>query len=1296
MANLLNLSEIYELTRTDSSPCATNLMDYSASFQPVISNNWLYMCTSVTAQNLVCSQFQYRLAFQRPDPSKKDFWVAKLHESQSLIHFVKSTIWRLFVLQKKCIYINFSPSFIIKDTLTSNTYFLYSSRSNFACLNQSFLIEGEASFLQFCDEILPNYDLQNYTVNQLSFLNRKYPTGYLLPTALTFHVTASVSMIYGVRALFNERGTSNDCCVGPNAKAPAGTDCIWTALSAVVAVKRGGKVVPRGLIRLGRWNRRVATSLKSAFLRWHQKNFMRDFCNPVTHMGFRSEALGKLEQFLGMNIVIYNVRRRGQMKIQGTKVVKTRGDVKHFKVEYMGSGWYDKTVHLLSDGRHHVKSVTNLKQFCAKFNCEFCLSRFREARKLKNHQETNSCQPKLRFRGESLVMMDTPIKKLIELSLPKWSNIPFDHSFALITLNRRETRENGGGGGAIDVKLQWVTGRHIHGVRECFRNTDDASAYLFELIPHYGCEILGRRMLHHTELMAGLETELNQCARASDLQFVKDERVLHYENLLRIKREMLKYWSRINCFIQCESDEIGLGEDLMMSLLSKLCNNDDSSVSIKNNNGKIYSVERTKYPVIFKWLTLLSPVFLRPVSPEHLRHLIRSFKNDFKLDLLSITTISQLGRQMMTAELSRRDAMTLFSPSRELHSYIDRATKFGLLGATPTVIHEDSDYKAAISLDVSKFYTYLLQKTYVYYGKSVEYVPNKNGTFTCNANRKRATFANLLLLTLDHVLEGEIYTANGGTEARLDLPVDGVLFTGGVNYVLSYEGCLFHCTCLTKPCHQAKPDRNHELTCLACKNHKLTHYLKPCLYKLKAGETMKSAHPIKKTLTYEKVSEKSKNNFERVKTACDGRYSLICIKECDIVQYYYSPLSDLTSHFALPLDKKFEKVILKDAMELVTRNYFPMMQKVARGLNMATVLKAIREDELAGFVVVTLSIGPAGMTQLGQMRPFAFKNDIDGRSVNSYHVNEEIISTEYLKFILSRISEVTVQQIHKIFEYSKPQYCLYAKMAAKAESIMNERQDEKQYVQLIKTAVNGSIGSLSFSPTKYNKTIVSDCRKMLSVTKLKSLIKSTPINDDFGLFIFKNRSSICNLSHQNYQIILMGKQLLIDFVLSLKTFLAIEVKRENTDGIVLCAKVALPHDILSEKNAQALCFDSLLWPTLTNDDLRAYFAFKRAHFVNLGVCPSHEHLYLTSLFKKIPFKQGNCCVNYENKPSCMTVKIELLCNKGLIVSCNKLAIFNTNIDNSIIKCSGVTDGRLFDSVNYSYDELKAFSLIKSD
>ena len=62
----------------------------------------------------------------------------------------------------------------------------------------------------------------------------------------------------------------------------------------------------------------------------------------------------------------------------------------------------------------------------------------------------------------------------------------------------------------------------------------------------------------------------------------------------------------------------------------------------------------------------------------------------------------------------------------------------------------------------------------------------------------------------------------------------------------------------------------------------------------------------------------------------------------------------------------------------------------------------------------------------------------------------------------------------------------------------------------------------------------------------------------------------------------------------------------------------------------------------------------------------------------------------------MTVKIELLCNKGLIVSCNKLAIFNTNIDNSIIKCSGVTDGRLFDSVNYSYDELKAFSLIKSD
>ena len=267
MANLMTLSEIYHMTRTDSAPCATNLMDYSEIFQPVIRNNWLYTCTSVTAQNLICSQFQYRLAFRRPDPSKKDFWTAKLSESHSLIHFVKSAIWRLFAQQRKCVYINFSPSFVLSDTTTSNTFLLYSSRSNYACLTHSFLVHDEASFSQFCDNIFPNFDLQDYTSNQLSFLSQKYEKGLLLPIGLTIHCTSCVSMIYGARVLFNERGISNECCSASNVRTTATMDCIWTALSAVVATKKGGKVVSRGLVRFGKCSRRVASSLNSAFLR---------------------------------------------------------------------------------------------------------------------------------------------------------------------------------------------------------------------------------------------------------------------------------------------------------------------------------------------------------------------------------------------------------------------------------------------------------------------------------------------------------------------------------------------------------------------------------------------------------------------------------------------------------------------------------------------------------------------------------------------------------------------------------------------------------------------------------------------------------------------------------------------------------------------------------------------------------------------------------------------------------------------------------------------------------------------
>ena len=131
----------------------------------------------------------------------------------------------------------------------------------------------------------------------MNILNRKYPTGLLLPVSLQIHLTNCVNQIYGSRLAYPERGLSTKCC---DEGERGDNDCVWNALSAVVDVQADGAIAKRNLkCRKGRTEKRIAKRLKVAFKKWFSKMAPDSHINLITERGFNSVALPYLEQFFG-------------------------------------------------------------------------------------------------------------------------------------------------------------------------------------------------------------------------------------------------------------------------------------------------------------------------------------------------------------------------------------------------------------------------------------------------------------------------------------------------------------------------------------------------------------------------------------------------------------------------------------------------------------------------------------------------------------------------------------------------------------------------------------------------------------------------------------------------------------------------------------------------------------------------------------------------------------------------------------------------------------------------------------
>ena len=157
--------------------------------------------------------------------------------------------------------------------------------------------------------------------------------------------------------------------------------------------------------------------------------------------------------------------------------------------------------------------------------------------------------------------------------------------------------------------------------------------------------------------------------------------------------------------------------------------------------------------------------------------------------------------------------------------------------------------------------------------------------------------------------------------------------------------------------------------------------------------------------------------------------------------------------------------------------------------------------------------------------------------------------------------------------------------------------------------------------------------------------------------------------HLHFNIVQKARLEFLKFIVYVKTFLDLYVSSCNTDGGIFIT--SLPFKSEYEHLPSIFQIDSFLKKSQSYSDLKQYIVFKNKYFENPNVCPIHTHEYITCLLNITPFTPKHCCNEYKTTDtSPYRIKIEIIGNKGMVLSINK-SILIDKITNSIqFKCSG--------------------------
>ena len=1317
---MLNLAELNFCGLDDAVFTAEKANDYSTMFDSIVSQNWVNLATVILINaHLVVNQINFRLAHMRPFPDQKDWWPRLLKQSPVLLSFAKSAINHYFRAQSLSVYVNFSFSLGIMDDRTGPR-FLYSSRSNFQGLPTSYLIRNDQTFNYFFDEILPNFDLNDYLENLLSLLNIKYD-GYIVPLAITFNLCRSVGIIYGKE---NENHHKKN---QPN--------CFFDALSSIFDIRRGK--LYRLKKKRNRISKRRGQLLKFAFLNFMKKNHI-NVENPFDTMrGIKSEMIDYVEEFLKTRIFIFSVKTATGHKISLYKKrleIHSRSGkrkiVRSLVAERCSNSHYRGVVNLIAHGSHIVASI-NVENDIKNFFCNVCGYKFSSKQRLQSHV----CTQKLRYTCEKIFSMrpnfEKMYKNLLNTELPKEfgfvyvgvkkQNLDFE-----LKLNFREGScskggesssggggsgggggggegggghvggGGGGGGGGNPNNILSSEEEIIEGEYRCsFKTLKSCAEFLVKSLYSKSHELLTKRLLNNYKMIENLEEKTN-----------KNNKIQHSKNLYGRHCELLEetrildlntlysdYLKNITCYISCSAGEMCILEDLMEEIL--LCLIGDygkDNVNLSYNRGKLSQVASSKGRIKFMTLNLFSMSLISDNIMENgyqlMRSVIEAFICEFGINITTLKTATEIGCKILTSNMSFCDRLQFLSPSKILYEALSTTVRYGILASQKIVIGKGLKYQTGVLMDFERFYLSILSDIKPWTGIGIMYKKDENGYFRCQPTRKRHCSANIFLNFIQNIIPNNFelhYAGQGGYELRhgsKSLCVDGVLFESGKTRFILYDGCFYHPHFVSpidqdaenNDCHLhvSNQKQNHK-DCEVCKNAEIVrnNCVKPPLFRLKKDENVDSRHKLKKQKTYREIY-KEEQELYRINFGSESN-DLIRIRECAILRYFRRPIKDFCEKYNLPCKNKYKDLRLGDELLKSAEQAYPLMRFQGK-IRTYALIDLIKMGKIHGFVNCSLKMSEKGKQLFGPIKPFSFRRSKDVENICEFE--NETVATNLLQVLLiHKELGLEVLSLNWFIEFSLGAKKIFGGLKSKVMGAI-DNQKNQYFTKLLKSSINNSIGFFGIRFNRFPQPILFQEDDLFKVTQMHGFVNSRAISNSVQVMNFKNfRTPVFNLAHVHCQIISFGRAVLLSIVLDIKTYYNLDICMVNTDSLTVISKKSVALDCFSDSKSSFI-LDLFLKESLSVELLEKYVEWRMTFFKDVTVCSQHKKEYLKCLINKTLFSPDSCCLQSVGIHNNFKLKIEIITDHGMLRTPTHLSFFNTVSHELIEKCSGQYDAKI--------------------
>ena len=1271
---------------------------YSDMFINLLIDSWYSVCTSIIiSQHLIANQARYRLAQRRPDQEMLDYWPFILREHFTMIKFIKTLLWEKFILTRTCIFINFTYDlFIVPDAEVEDSRYLYSSRSNFQALPTAYLIHDISSYHGFISR-LKEFSLRIYVEGCIEKLCEKYD-GIVLPVSIMFSFTRNIARVFGGKEKVEKPLTSSNGVLRcQNEK----NNCLFEALSPFVKID-GKKITWLKNRKYSRLSLQRAEKVKILFLKWHKKKYgLESLHKPIEKGGFNSAFIMDLERFLCININIYALKEYVSLKLGNNgsfELLKRRGSQVFKKVFYkerISSMLYKNTVDLVAHGQH-ILSITKHQKLCG-YVCAECHQTIEKQHGLLKHK----CKKNYRFLGETQMDMPTNLYfALIQLdenfkltSEPSFVNINVVFINNLFTTEIRETlNEN---------KI----------ISKEFKSSSILESATF--IVNYASElsriVLEKRLIENLEILKNFEKKLNLVKSAGN-HFKRHQNSLEEVAIIKIEGNLMGYLKTLRCYIATAKSCGTLLDCLMINILTIL-NKDHGKTNLTTRftRGQLSMITATNSRVEFCALNNISSSLIsqRMLGSNIIHEVVFMFHKNFAIDITLAKSLTEIGSALLNQSLSKADSLSFISPSKKLFIELEKMIKFGIIGSRKMAVSSSLKYRSIISLDVVKFYLNCLKLARLPVGIGLFYQKDSEETFKTKPNRSRGVYSNLLFSFLNSILDtgNSIYSKIQGKELRYgknSLPVDAMLFyKDGSKKVIQFLGCYFHCHFASeiddilddrenRSCHFVDSTQHNKAICQVCINSESgkSNFLMPNLFRIKVGESILSPHPTIKGETYKTVYLKSKQTEKD--NVGNSWNEFIRIKECSLISMFNNPLKMFAKKFLLPirpelLDKNFG-ILFRDYV----CNNFPLLRYNGK-VKSQSLINMIKYEKINGFITCDCFFGPEGQKLLDIIRPFSFKTS--NGAVHSFSGSRLCLPTVLVSYFLQNKNlEYAITKVYHFTEYHLTDIPPFEAMCKKILDVLDLYKNHAIFTNILKFCINSAIGRFGMKKSSFTRTFVLNKNDELSIHNLNNLICTSSVDSNISLFHFKNNSYDINLTHIHMWILSSGRKELIKIILSLMyNFENCVISCVNTDGFSLCSKVMIDKKYLYGKKDTCLYLDCFLKQNLSRKQIEQYVSLKLELFKKCGFCFKHKQRYIEVLNQKQLFLPEDCCLDYENKlTGPFTLKMEFVGDRGIFMAMNRSSFYDSYSKKRIVKCSGLSDDKLYNIANYSEKEINKF------